>query len=137
MAGRPYIIYATDTKLEAVVEGDDAAAGNHNGLYGTLVYMTNSDLQAAGATYMLKNNMLQPVGAGYLSANRAYVILSEISAPVPAPGKIIKTMPLQGQTVTGIDELNASDTPAKLMINGQLFILRGEKMYDAQGRLVK
>lgn len=137
VAGRPYIIYATDTKLEAVVEGDDAAAGNHNGLYGTLVDMTNSDLLAAGATYMLKNNMLQPVGDGYLNANRAYVILSEISAPVPAPGKIIKTMPLQGQTVTGIDELNASDTPAKLMINGQLFILRGEKMYDAQGRLVK
>jgi hypothetical protein len=25
----------------------------------------------------------------------------------------------------------------KIMIDGQLFILRGEKMYDATGRLVK
>jgi hypothetical protein len=25
----------------------------------------------------------------------------------------------------------------KVLINGQLFILRGEKMYDATGRLVK
>ena len=44
---------------------------------------------------------------------------------------------MQGNTATGIDELNASETPMKVMINGQLFIIRGEKMYDATGRLVK
>jgi hypothetical protein len=38
---------------------------------------------------------------------------------------------------TGVDAINASEKPMKLMIDGQLFILRGEKMYDATGRLVK
>jgi hypothetical protein len=46
-------------------------------------------------------------------------------------------MPMQPQVATGIDALNASDAPVKVLINGQLFIIRGEKMYDAKGQLVK
>ncbi len=140
VAGRPYIIYATDTKLEAVVEGDDAAAGSNNGLYGTLDYMDAAALSAAGATYMLKSNELRPIGTNnHLDANRAYVILDNISGGAPAnvPAHMVRKMPLQGQTTTDIDALNASETPVKMMIDGQLFILRGEKLYDATGRLVK
>lgn len=139
-AGKPYIIYATDTKLEAVVEGDDAAAGSNNGLYGTLSYMDATALSNAGATYMLKNNELRPIGSNnHLDANRAYVILEEITGDAPAglPKHRVRAMPLQGQTTTGIDALNASENPVKMMIDGQLFILRGEKLYDATGRLVK
>jgi hypothetical protein len=140
VAGRPYIIYATDTKLEAVVEGDDAAAGSNNGLYGTLSYMNATDLSKAGATYMLKSNELRPIGTNnHLDANRAYVILDNISGGAPAnvPAHMVRKMPLQGQTTTDIDALNASENPVKMMIDGQLFILRGEKLYDATGRLVK
>ena len=36
-----------------------------------------------------------------------------------------------------MENLNVSDKPVKMIINGQLFILRGEKMYDAKGQLVK
>jgi hypothetical protein len=47
-------------------------------------------------------------------------------------------MGVQGeQVVTGVENLNASEQPVKLLINGQIFILRGEKMFDATGRLVK
>ena len=47
-------------------------------------------------------------------------------------------MSVQGeQTATGMDELNADEAPVKVLINGELFIIRGEKMYDATGRLVK
>ncbi len=140
VAGRPYIIYATADKLEAVVEGDDAVAGSNNGLHGTLVDMTNSELLAAGATYMLKGNALRPVGGGHLDANRAYVILEEITDGAPAanvPAHKVRKMPLQDQTTTDCEFINAAEAPAKMMINGQLFILRGEKMYDATGRLVK
>ena len=139
VAGRPYLIYAEADKLEAIVEGDEAAAGSNNGLYGTLVDMTNEDLLAAGADYMLKNNELRPVGDGHLNAQRAYVKLSEIQggAPAPAPGRNIRKMPLQQEVVTGMDELNAYEAPVKIMIDGQLFIFRGEKMYNANGQLVK
>ena len=41
------------------------------------------------------------------------------------------------QVATGIDALNASEAPVKVLINGELFILRGKKMYDAKGQLVK
>ena len=48
------------------------------------------------------------------------------------------TMAVHGEQVaTGIDALNASDAPVKVLINGQLYILRGEKMFDAKGQLVK
>ena len=140
VAGRPYIIYATADKLEAVVEGDDATAGYHNGLYGTLSYMDADALETAGATYMLKNNELRPIGTNnHLDANRAYVILSEIPAGAPnnAPAHKVRAMPMQPQVVTDIDAINASEKPMKMMINGQIFILRGEKMYDTTGRLVK
>ena len=37
----------------------------------------------------------------------------------------------------GVDLLNAAEAPVKMIIDGQLFILRGEKMYNANGQLVK
>ena len=58
-------------------------------------------------------------------------------APQPAPGRRVRAVPMQQNTATGIDELNGSEAPVKVLINGQLFILRGEKMYDAKGLLVK
>ena len=138
-AGKPFIAYATSEKLEAVVEGDDAAAGSYKGLHGTLVDMTNSELLAAGATYMLKDNALRPVGGGHLDANRAYVILSEITGGKPAnvPAHKVRSMPMQKDAATGFENIESGDAPMKVMIEGTMYILRGEKVYDATGRLVK
>lgn len=140
-AGKPYIFQATATSLQVVYEGDATdVAGTNGALVGTLADLDAEALAAKeGTIYLLIQNALRPNDNNYLSANRAYIRydLLTVGTPVPAPGKRVRTMPLQGQTITGIDELNTSETPAKLMINGQLFILRGEKMYDAQGRLVK
>jgi hypothetical protein len=42
------------------------------------------------------------------------------------------------QVATGMESIQPSEiSNQKVLINGQLFILRGEKMYDATGRLVK
>ena len=38
---------------------------------------------------------------------------------------------------TGVDELEVSETAQKVIIDEHVFILRGEKMYDAAGRMVK
>ena len=42
-------------------------------------------------------------------------------------------------TATGLEngELMNDAMVKKVLINGELFILRGKKMYDAQGHLVK
>ena len=139
-AGKPYIIYAEGAKFEAVLVGDDAAASSNNGLYGTLSNMTNADLLAAGATYMLKDNQLRPVGGGHLDANRAYVILDNITGGKPAgmPAHKVRGIPMQRDEATGIEDVQGDNVQCtKMMINGQLFIIRGENMFDATGRLVK
>ncbi|MBO5553065.1 MAG: Ig-like domain-containing protein [Paludibacteraceae bacterium] len=143
-AGTPFIIQATDTKLEVVYTGAaTTTAGTNGALHGTLTYMSAADLAAAGTNiYMLYNNALRPVGTNnHLDANRAYIDYDELNpvteAPQPAPGRRVRAVPMQQNTATGIDELNGSEAPVKVLINGQLFILRGEKMYDAKGLLVK
>ena len=143
-AGTPYLIYAESDKLEAITEEvTDPTAGSNNGLYGTLTEMSNAQLLAAGATHLLINgdagSELRPIGNGYLKENRAYVKLGEIpnTTPSNAPGKRVRAIPMHQDAATGIDELNASEKPVKMVIDGQLYILRGEKMYDATGRLVK
>ena len=142
-AGTPFIIQATDTKLEVVYTGAaTTTAGTNGALHGTLSDMDYDDLYAAGNVYLLIKNAIRPLASGnYLNANRAYIdyyALNPVTeAPQPAPGRRVRAVPMQQNTATGIDELNGSEAPAKVLINGQLFILRGEKMYDAKGQLVK
>jgi hypothetical protein len=57
---------------------------------------------------------------------------------MPAPGRRRISMSYNGsQVATGIENAEANEAPRKVLINGELFILRGEKMYDAKGQLVK
>lgn len=145
-AGKPYIFQATgdnDNKLEVVYGTETEINPVVNGaLRGTFSYMDANALAAVeGTVYMLYNNALCPMGTdNHLDAHRAYVRYDLLTVPSTsnfAPGKRVKSMPMQGQTTTGIDALNASEAPVKMIIDGNLYILRGEKMYDATGRLVK
>ena len=143
LAGTPYLIYAESEALEAMTETvDDPVAGNNNGLYGTFSYLNADALAAAGATHMLKNNEIRPLGNNnHLDANRAYIILSEIGEQAPAPGRRVRAIPMQNNVVTGIDNGEWTNGEGanvqKIFIDGQIYILRSEKMYDATGRLVK
>ena len=131
-AGKPYIMYATASTVQAELEGADAAAGSNGALHGTFVNLVQENFDAPGAQiYLVIGNQLRLVTGrtgNTLPAYRAYVELS---------GRKVRSMPMQGQTATGMDELNASENPVKMLIDGQLFILRGEKMYNANGQLVK
>ncbi len=141
-AGTPFIIQATDTKLEVVYTGTaTTTAGTNGALRGTLNGIDAEAFAALpGNPYLLINNAIRPRTTGnFLAANRAYIEYSalEVNTPQPAPGRRVRAVPMQQNTATGIDELNGSEAPAKVLINGQLFILRGEKMYDVKGQLVK
>ena len=143
-AGIPYIFLpkAGATQLGVFYTDEaNASAGSKNGLIGSYaqVPITPDD-----DNYILLNNQYCEVvsteGAVYVGANRAYIKLSAITPTEPAlaPGRRRISMGVQSQNAaTGMDELNASDTPVKMLIDGQLFILRGEKMYNANGQLVK
>ena len=144
-AGIPYIFLPKAGVSQLGVFYTDAAnasAGNRNGLYGSY---TQEAIEANVGNYILLNNqycaVVTTVDPVYVGANRAYIKLGEInpSEPALAPGRRRVAMGVQGEQVaTGMESIQPSEISIqKVLINGQLFILRGGKMYDATGRLVK
>ncbi|MBO6306674.1 MAG: chitobiase/beta-hexosaminidase C-terminal domain-containing protein [Paludibacteraceae bacterium] len=145
-AGRPYIFYATADKLEVVYTGEAVNAPvddeENNGLIGSFDQVkidNNPDY------YIIYKNALYYVNTDnvYVGAHRAYLDMTGVPAysnePVQgnAPRRRVAMAVHGPQVATGIDALNASEAPVKVLINGQLFIIRGEKMFDAKGQLVK
>lgn len=154
-AGIPYIfqpaagvekinVYYSDNTAEDVV------AGNRNGLIGfydlndentTLLLADNASL----GNYILYQNAYWLVSgrAAYIANYRAYIRLADItpSEPTLAPGRRRISMSVNDtQTTTGFENgelINGENGVQKVLIDGELFILRGEKMYDAKGQLVK
>ena len=143
-AGVPYVFQAHGDILQ-IFYGEthvDDPVDKDNGMYGTFEDVTFY-AGSADDIYFFRDHALwsaKETGVKIL-ANRAYVKLSEIdylTNPNPAPGRRRITMTVNGEQVaTDIENLEASEQPVKLLINGQIFILRGEKLYDATGRLVK
>jgi hypothetical protein len=143
-AGRPYIFYATAASLDVVYTGDAVLtpvndADNH-GLIGSF----SQELIAQSATnYIIYNNELYFVNStAYVGANRAYLDMTAVpgyTPSSPAPGRQRVAMKVNGsQVATGMDQVPSDQVQStKVLIDGQLYILRGEKMYDATGRLVK
>jgi len=147
-AGEPFIFQATADKLEVVYEGEDVdnpVTVEGNALRGTFEDMDAAALAAACTNmYMLSNNQICSVthnNGNFLSAFRAYIdddaMIDVSSAPQPVPGRKVKSVPMQGNVATGIDETHTSMQATKMLIDGQLFIICGEKMYDVTGSLVK
>jgi len=138
---------ATADKLEVAYGTDEAVAPVANGaLRGTFAEMNQAaidDISAANENsliYMLVSNQLrQIVGrtGNKIAANRAYVVYKALTTgePNPAPGRRVATMSMQENVATGIDAMNADGTDAmKVIVNGQLFILRDGKTFDVTGR---
>ncbi len=149
VAGRPYIFLPNDGVSELGVfytDAADASAGNYHGLYGSY---TQEVLAKEAGNYILYNNQYMYVGASStnvsVGANRAYFKIGveggiPTNAVAPLPGRRRVSMSAVRETPTGLENgelINGENGVQKVLINGELFILRGEKMYDATGRLVK
>ena len=144
--GKPYLFEAQANVLKFYATTATAAdaAGTSNGMIGTFasIDLSHTDARAAkwyyfsGTKFYAVSKRTSDLN---VPANRAYVDLNE-SHPAGAPKQGVRrlTFNVDGMNAaTGMDELNASETPVKMLIDGQLFILRGEKMYNANGQLVK
>ena len=149
VAGRPYIFLPNEGVSALAVTYTDAAdapAGNYHGLYGSY---TQEVLAQEAGNYILYNNQYMYVGASSsnvsVGANRAYFKIGveggiPTNAVAPLPGRRRVSMSAVRETPTGLENgelINGENGVQKVLINGELFILRGEKMYDATGRLVK
>ena len=141
--GVPYLFEATADAIRFYATDATPAtvAGESNGMKGTFEPITIP--QNSPNIYYFSGQKFYAVTARQtdltVPANRAYVDLTEPHpAMAPKPGIRRITFDVQGaNTTTGVDSLDASETPVKVMIDGQLYILRGEKMYNANGQIVK
>lgn len=149
-AGIPYIFQpAAGVEKINVYYSDntvaDVDARDRNGLIG-FYDLTNPeathDITRDEGYYILYNNQYWLVSGrkAYVENYRAYIRLADItpSEPTLAPGRRRISMSVNDtQTTTGFENAEANEAPRKVLINGELFILRGEKVYDAKGQLVK
>ncbi len=143
-AGRPYIFFATATTLEVAYTGAAVGAPITTGNNGLVGSFSQAHIDNVNTNYIIYNNELYYVNTDnvYVGAHRAYIDMTAVpnySEPQQgnAPRRRVTMHTNAPQVATGIDALNASDAPVKVLINGQLFILRGEKMYNVNGQLVK
>ena len=143
-AGRPYIFFATAATLEVAYTGDAVGAPIPTGNNGLVGSFSQAHIDNVNTNYIIYNNELYYVNTDnvYVGAHRAYIDMTAVpdySEPQQgnAPRRRVTMHTNAPQVATGIDALNASDKPVKMVINGQLFIIRGEKMFDAKGQLVK
>ena len=136
VAGTPYIFLASATEVAVYGNGTTAATpGSKNGLVGTFT----NDTEVAIGNYILKDNAICEVAATcWVNANRAYLVMSEVptGAPQQMPGRRYIGMSVQGENeATALDNIQLPNTNSqKLIINGQLIIIRDGEMYNAQGQ---
>jgi len=148
VAGRPYIFQAEAEELCVTLSGDPVnGAGSFGALVGTFATMDQNDLDyeanyRSSDIYLLFNNELWKVNDqndNSLAANRAYIVYNNfvVENPAPAPGRRVRAIPMANNVPTAVENINAAEAPAKTIIDGKMYIIRGEQMYDATGRMVK
>ena len=134
-AGRPYIFLATGSEIKVQYGTTTADAGSYNGLVGSFTRE-----QLAEGMYIIQNNKFYRTGAdNYVGAHKAYIDMTNVpEETTPVPGRRYVTMQIGDvQTPTALDEVTVNQENAKFILNGQLYILRDGKLYNAQGQLVK
>ena len=140
-----YLIRFTATELKVKYGSETAAtpvtASYDNPIQGTF---TQIDFDQDGknvlvGNYVVYNNQLCPVEAWVgMRDHRAYVVANLVpnNAPAPAPGRARAYMPKPDQTPTEIESVDGSQRTmhnGKFLRNGQLIIVKDNKMYNVQG----
>ena len=144
--GVPYLFEATGyepIKFYKTTAATAEEAGTSNGMVGTFVQKTLSYLTDENTYYFQGAHFYAVTDRSkdlVVPANRCYVDLNE-PHPAAAPKAGVRRIVfgVNGtNTATGVENIQGDAVQsAKVLIDGKMYILRGEKMYDATGRLVK
>lgn len=145
-AGQGYLIRFTATELK-VKYGNQVAAtpvpatsdNPVNPVQGTFEKIDAAKTNVLVGNYVVYNNQLCPAEAWVgMKDHRAYVVANLVSnnAPAPAPGRARAYMPKPDQTPTELESVDGSQRTirnGKFLRNGQLIIVKDNKMYNVQG----
>ncbi len=145
-AGKPYIFQVNETNARFYYNTDPAVGTPDNstalkGNLGAAITFAPGSAEAENVYFVKDHAFWMAKNTGVkIGQYRAYLQMNEVTAVTssPAPGRRRITLGVQGEQVaTGLENGELNEAPRKVLINGELFILRGEKMYDAKGQLVK
>ena len=139
-AGVPYIFEKTASTITVFYTGEAVDAPQNddaNGLVGTF-----EEIEVPDGDYILYNDAFrtnEPEGTlNRIRANRAYLDMDNVEGGVPVqmPGRRYIGMDVEGENeATGLDNIQLPNANSqKLIINGQLIIIRDGEMYNAQGQ---
>jgi hypothetical protein len=90
-----------------------------------------------GNYVVAQNKFWTATADAYAAANRAYIDASVVpdSEQKQIPGRRRVALGTSGENAeTGIDNIITTDTPVKVIENGQLIIIRDGEKYNAQGQ---
>ena len=129
-AGEGVIVNGAPSTTYYFAVGNGAADFTGNALKATDTYTTSMK-----NVYVLKGNaFLEYVGTNALAANKAYIQLPEASVANGAPARIS----FRFNGTTAVENVEAEAVKAEKFIeNGQVFIRRGNEVYNLQGQIVK
>lgn len=135
-AGKPYIFKATAAQQEFVYEGEEVTepVNGANGLRGTLTGIAAGNI--TNHYIIADNKFWVATASNWLDANRAYIDAEDVPNTEPAklPGRRRVILGAAGEnTETGVDNFSTTDTPIKVIQNGQLIIIREGKKHNAMG----
>ena len=138
-AGKPYIFKATATEIAIIGDGTSVATpiAGKNGLTGTFENITTDDGILVDKYIIAQNQFWTATAENYLNAYRAYIVPSSIPTTEPAeiPGRRRIAMGAAGENeATGLDNITTTATPVKVIVNGQLIIIREGVKYNVQGQ---
>ncbi len=136
VAGKPYITQSTATSYTVTMSGAHSAVQDGNGLVGTYELINLTPYDDTHHNYFLYANAFKKAGDNVtVGAYRAYLNWDAVSAaPAQAPSARRIRMVIEGTEVqTGMETVTAMPKTTKVLIDGQLFIIREGKRYTLTG----
>ena len=139
-AGKPYIFRATSTELTVTYTGApvDAPipADENNGLTGSFDAISAGGV-LTGNYVVAQNKFWTATATAYADENRAYIDKEKVpyTEQKQIPGRRRVSLGAAGENAeTGIDNIITTDTPVKVIENGQLIIIRNGEKFNVQGQ---
>ena len=138
-AGKPYITQSTATSYTVTMSGAHSVVQAGNGLMGTYTEENLTPYDETHHNYFLYENAFKKAGTDVtVGAYRAYLNLDAVGAVTPAPGARRIRMVIEGtNSATGLEDLDLINdqlpVTSKVLIDGQLFIIREGKRYTLTG----